>query len=1241
MSSTSETTTARERRAPPPFFLEGGGEMGALMRSQRWQDSVLGAPAQWPQSLRTAVSICLHSRLPMLIWWGPRLAMLYNDAYREIIGARHPASLGKEGADCWRELWDVIGPLLASVVERREATRSDDQLLMLERNGFPEECYFTFSYSPIFDESGGVGGVFTAVTETTGSIVSQRRIETLRRLATQLADVREPDDAYRRAAFALGENPRDLPWLRLEAIDDALAAPRRVAASGEAPDALERLASSDASLDPLAQAMESARRDGVAQSFALARDSREVVVVQPVRVSFRADPAALLVAGLHPERIDDAAYRAFVALVAVALGGALDKAHSREVERRRAEALAEIDRAKTIFFSSVSHELRTPLTLIIGPLEELLESRAGSEEAPVLASAHRNALRLRQLVDTLLDFARIDAGSYPAQREPTDLAAATLEIAVLFRSAIEGAGLRFTVDCPELSRAAMVDREMWEKVVVNFLSNACKYTHAGEIAISLHEEDGRAVLRVRDSGVGIAAEHLPRLFERFHRIPGARGRALEGTGTGLALVKELVQRHGGTVGVESRPGAGSTFSVSIPLDASRDDAMRAAPGRPDAPAARERRVHDELERIAALPLPPAAEGAAPQPGELAPRVLVVEDNADMRAYLERLLAPRWRVALANGGREALDALRADPPDVLLTGLMLPDLDGAALLGELRADPALRELPVLVLSARAGEEARAEGLALGADDYLVKPFAARELLARLDRQLLRVRERALEASVGRRLATVFEHAPVGIALLEGPAHRYSFVNPDYRRLVPGRELIGRTVREEFPELEGQGLLAALDRVYATGEPYVVRALPVDLLDAVSGRMEPRRFDFVYQPLPGPDGASTGIAVVAYDVNDLVQARRDAEDASRTKDQFIAMLGHELRNPLAPILTALHLMRMRAPEVATKERGIIERQVQHLVRLIDDLLDVSRIARGNIQLKRQPLEIWGVVAKAIETASPLIEQRGHVLTTRVPAQGLVVDGDALRLTQVLANLLINAAKFTAPQGRIAIEAERRDGRLALSVIDNGVGMDPGEIDAAFRLFAQGPQAADRPHGGLGLGLAIAQSLARLHGGELLAQSAGRGQGSRFVVLLPLAGQPGDGAAPRGAGEGDAGAAASGRAVLVVDDNADAAAMLAELLGAWGHRARVAHDGPSALSLLREAQVDVALLDIGLPVMDGYELAEQIRREPRWRAMRLVALTGYGQDSDRRRSRDAGFDAHLVKPVDTQALRELLES
>jgi signal transduction histidine kinase/ActR/RegA family two-component response regulator len=370
----------------------------------------------------------------------------------------------------------------------------------------------------------------------------------------------------------------------------------------------------------------------------------------------------------------------------------------------------------------------------------------------------------------------------------------------------------------------------------------------------------------------------------------------------------------------------------------------------------------------------------------------------------------------------------------------------------------------------------------------------------------------------------------------------------------------------------------------------------------------------------------------------RARAEAENASRAKDEFLAMLGHELRNPLAPIITGLQLMRMRGAGGLERELTIVERQAQHLIRLVDDLLDISRISHGKVELKKARLEAGSVIAAAIEMASPLIEERRHTLEVAVPSRGLELDADRGRLAQAVSNLLMNAAKYTEPGGRITIRAQRDGDSIAIIIRDTGIGIAPEMLPRVFNMFEQERQALDRARGGLGLGLSIVRSLVTLHGGTVEPFSAGRGQGSEFTIRLPAAASIAN--ASHAASAAAAKQRTRGRRIMVVDDNADAADLLSSLLEGLGNTICVAHDASGALSMIDEFQPDLAVLDIGLPVMDGFELARRLRERPATRAVRLIALSGYAQPSDQRRATDAGFDAHLAKPIEIDALDAVIQ-
>ncbi|HEY4157342.1 MAG TPA: ATP-binding protein [Polyangiaceae bacterium] len=1128
-------------------IFPGRSEMARRMRALDWSKTALGPVAGWPQSLRTSVSTCLSCAFPIVVWWGPELAILYNDEYRQILGpSKHPAALGERGAKVWAEIWNVIGPMLSQVKERAEATRSRDLLLHIDREGFPEEAYFSFSYAPIHDESGQIGGIFCPVIETTERVIGERRLHTLRDLAAKCKGAQSEAAANACAAEVLAGNPHDVPFALIYRVDedratawlDAAVGIQAGSAAAPSSVALDADSAGPWCLDIVARSGTATVVTNLANQFEdLPRGAWSIpahsAIVLPVSLPGQERPRAILVAALSPMLALGDDYRTFFGLVATQLAAGLADAQALEAERRRAAALAEIDRAKTAFFSNVSHEFRTPLTLMLGPLEDTLSNAHGvlpAEAAATLRVAHRNSLRLLRLVNTLLDFSRIEAGRVEANFEPTDLARLTAELASVFRSAIEKAGLRLVIDCSRLSQPAYVDHDMWEKVVLNLLSNAFKFTFEGAITVLLRAQGERIELSVSDTGVGISSADLAKMFQRFQRVRNARSRTHEGTGIGLAFVRELTRLHGGDISVVSTEGRGTTFTVWIPtgkahLAADRisvaregasnsssnsfiEEALRWLPAEPHKTRA-ERSLLGEVSDA------PALHGQAGNGASA--RVLLADDNADVRDYLGRLLARKYQLIAVADGQTALDKIRADPPDLVLADVMMPRLDGFGLLAAIRADERTRTLPVIMLSARAGEEARIDGLSAGADDYLIKPFSARELLARISSQLelARLRREAAEAlrHRGEQFETLLNQAPLGVYLVDAD-FRMREVNPIAREAFG--EIHGGTVGRRFDELVrvlwdtryAAELVRLFRHTLATGEPYIAAERAEFRIDR--GVIE--YHEWRLNRITLPDGRY-GLVCYFRDISAQVLARKAIEEsraaleqADRSKDEFLATLAHELRNPLAPIRNSVHVLRLAGNRDTVKHiHEMMERQVNHMIRLVDDLMEVSRITRGKIELRRERVDLVSVVHSAVETSRPLIDAADHRLTITIPGEPLVLDADPVRLAQVLSNLLNNAAKYTADGGQIWISASRVGAQAVVSVRDSGAGISAEVLPKVFDLFMQVENSYARSQGGLGIGLTLVRSLVTLHGGSVEAKSAGVGQGSEFVVRLPLAGEP----------------------------------------------------------------------------------------------------------------------------------------
>jgi signal transduction histidine kinase/CheY-like chemotaxis protein len=1097
----------------------------ALVDRLDWMATPLGPRAEWPQSLETAVRILLTSRFAMWMAWGPELTMLYNDAYaRMTLGKKHPWALGRSAREVWAEIWPDIGPRIQQVLETGVATWDEQLLLFLERSGYPEETYHTFSYSPLAADDGRITGMLCVVTEETERVIGERRLSSLRELSSALAATGTEAEVIAAVERTLGANAWDLPFTATYLLDADGTRARRAACTGfdgphpAAPPTLDVLAS-DAPW-PIVEALD-ARGPLVLgdldERFAglpggVWERAPHVAVIAPIAQQGHESPAGFLVAGVNPFRPLDASYRGFLELLAGQLAASLANARAYEAEKQRAESLAQLDRAKTAFFSNVSHEFRTPLTLLLGPAEDALadpETRPTNRER--MATIHRNALRLLKLVNTLLDFSRIEAGRAQATYERTDLAAYTAELASTFRSAVERAGLRLVVDAPPLGEPAFVDRDMWEKVVLNLLSNAFKHTFEGEIAVRVTRRDGHAAVAVADTGVGIPPEQVPHVFERFHRVPNARSRTHEGTGIGLALVQELVRLHGGTLHVESVVNAGTTFTVELPLGSAHLAAERvaSAPTR----SARGGAAAFVEEALRWLPGEPGesesetAESRAAEAGAAVgvrrARVLVADDNTDMREYVARLLRGRgWEVDGVANGRQALEHVRARTPDLVVSDVMMPEMDGVELIGALRADEATRAVPVVLLSARAGEEARVEGMRAGADDYLVKPFAARELLARVETQLRRADVLAVVRRERARLHELFAQAPAIIAVLRGPDHVYESANALYLRVAGDRDILGKPIREALPELAGQGIYELLDQVYTTGRPYVGDGLLVRLASGPDGALEDRFFNFVYHPIRDPDGAVSSIFVHGVDVTDTVRARKEAEEANRSKSAFLAAMSHELRTPLNAIAGHAQLMEIgvHGPLTDAQREALtrIQRSEAHLLALINDVLNFAKLEAGRVEYDIEPVPLGEVVADVLAMMEPQLATRRLTASAVVPT-AIVAHADREKVRQILLNLLSNAVKFTPPGGRVSVDTP--DGVTGVRVSDTGIGIPREKLAMIFDPFVQVHRDLTRSIDGTGLGLAISRDLARGMRGDLTVEST-EGVGSSFVLTLPSA-------------------------------------------------------------------------------------------------------------------------------------------
>ncbi|UMB68980.1 SpoIIE family protein phosphatase [Mycobacterium paraterrae] len=863
-----------ERLLPPDLAaaVELGGEMGRRFAEFDWTAHPLGSPQSWPTEMRSAVAMLLTSSFPMVLWLDTdELFLIYNDAYIPILADRHPAALGQRGQYAWWDVWEPVRPMLAGVIDTGIATWSYDLMLPIVTEGRRRERYFTFTYSPLVRADGTTFGLMCPSFETTERVLSERRLQLLNEVAAAVMDTNTIDDAVQ-AAVAVCANRPDVPFVAMyvgdpEASDVTLRAatpsvlpllPPTLAALTKSQD-LPRTRAETRVIDDVAALI-----DGVQD--VLGAECPDHALLLPLG---EGSAAGALLVGTNPLCVLDEQYLGFCQLLADQLTSAMASAVSYEQQRRRADALAELGHAKTAFLTNVSHEFRTPLTLLLGPLDDALAATTPeSVMANRLSTARRNAGRLQRLVDSLLDFSRIEAGRATAELVCTDVGALTAHIASSFAELCQRANLDLVLDCQPV--LADVDPGLWETVILNLMSNAVKYTLSGSIKVTTHNDKAFCRITVRDTGVGISRADLKRLGERFFRADGTHGRSVEGTGIGLSLVQGLVDLHHGTVEFESEPGRGTAVTIRLPRSAA------------DTPVA-----HSSSALLENPYVIEADQWVGPRPGasDLQPApdgrelVLVADDNADMRAHLHRVLSPRWRTVLVHDGQKALEAIRALRPDIVITDVMMPRLDGFELVEEIRADSALASTPVLMLSARAGADAVSEGFASGADDYLPKPFRSQDLIDRVAARLAaKARERDSRRTSDARAQQALYFAQLEAALQGADTGAAIVAALQGAEFVPGEppticlgllDEEAKNLRFEYgapvaPEIRDRYHIASMDTpivpvdVVRSGQPMVI----TDTLNLSSryrhvvGETSNAVRSCISQPLRGMDGKIVG-------------------------------------------------------------------------------------------------------------------------------------------------------------------------------------------------------------------------------------------------------------------------------------------------------------------------------------------------------------------------------------------------
>ncbi len=1106
--------STRPPPAPPIVdvakVFPGDSELASVMRAKDWSVTPLGPVASWSQSLRTALGLMLASPPASFIFWGPELSIFYNDAGVPILGSKHPEDLGQSMKVVFKEAWSVLGSMVEGVIATGTAIYLENLLVPLRRFGFLQDGYFTFSYLPIRNEAAEVGGIFVVVMETTGQVVGARRLALIRELSLRSALCQNVASVLHAMEEVLGQAPSEVPFALLYEVRGERA--RLVVSVG-----IERgLAVSPEELDlqdggtwPLADLARSRREvlfEGLTARFGAlpggpSGEPATRALLLPLAAEGEGEATFVLVVGLNPRiPLDDDA-RSFLQLLARQLATSIASTRALEEKTQRAAQLAELNHQKTQFFSNVSHEFRTPLTLILGPTEDALASPSRALAGEQLERVHSNAQRLLKLVNTLLEFARVEAGKSRAAFQPTDLAALTAGLANAFESVISKAGLGFVADCPPLPEPVWVDRGLWEKVVLNLVSNAFKFTLTGKITVRLSWTGQGVEFTVADTGIGITSTELPKVFQRFHRVEGARGRSHEGSGIGLSLVEALVKLHGGEVSVQSIPGEGSTFTVTLLAGSAHLPAHELQPDErpvasPPGTSAFVRKAEQWLptfdgeaaqeQGCPASDLHRAPE-ITPAPGQRV-RVLLADDNLDMRGYVQRVLADNFTVEAVADGQAALAAARERLPDLVLSDVMMPVMDGLALTRALRNEARTRNVPIILLSARVGEGATVEGLRAGADDYIVKPFGARELVARIEGAVRVARAEHARRSALERVSEILESTSDGFFSLDD-AWRFTAVNASYERSTQTRraEVMGRVFWEVCP-----GARDPSSHYWQDYHRCMSERVPVQFLD-------------YYPPLdlwtdvradPTPDG---GIAIWFRDVSLEVRSKALLERQAEFEKQLIGIVSHDLRNPLNVIQLASGLLTEldELSEDAALSVKRIQSAAERATRLVRDLLDFTQARLGGgIRVEPRPADLHALVRAVLDEESTSFPSRRFEVRQEGDGQG-VWDPD--RLSQVVQNLVTNALKYSPEDSALRVHTQVMPDEVTFLIHNWGASIPPEKLPVLFEPLQRATGQVDSASHSVGLGLYIVKQIVEAHQGTVEVWST-EAEGTTFTVKLP---------------------------------------------------------------------------------------------------------------------------------------------
>jgi PAS domain S-box-containing protein len=1300
-------------------WLTSGGEMGKLIRLMDWSRTPVGPIELWPQSLKTAVNILLNSRHPMFIWWGRELTNIYNDAYMPMLGARHPQALGRSAPNVWADVWPVVGPQAEIVMRECRAACSESILLVMERHGYTEEAYFSFSYSPAPDDAGGVGGVLCSVTEDTARVLDERRLKTLRGLGERrLAEAKTVEQTCRAAAVTLADNLYDFPFALIYLLDEdgkraRLCESVNLPAGTKASPATVTIGSGDDgwNFSRVIKASRSQIVKGLEKLFGRlpagpwADDWAKRALALPLaKTGTQELPAGFLVAGISPRLAFNDDYRSFLDLAAGQIAKAISNARAYEEERKRAEALAEIDRAKTVFFSNASHEFRTPLASLLGQLAAIVESSddaiVSKDLNGVILSWNKGAEKLfgyeaeevigksimilippdrkdeeRQVLESIRRGEKID--HYETVRRRKDGAFVEISLTVSPIRDKEGAVIGASKIARDINERKRVEQALAESarqqralyLLADHLHRAQSlddvYNAALDAILNALQCDRASILLFDDAGVMRFAGwrdlsegyrkavegHSPwKPDEKYPEpiclndvgvaeIDDSLKAVVKDEGIGALAFIPLIS-HGKLIGkfmpYFNAPHVISDDEIALSLTIARQLAFGI-----------ERKRGEELLRQKAAQLT-LITNTAP--------VFIAHCDAQARfKFVNKPYAERFGLTPENCiGKRFPEVVGAEAYEILRHYIEVA-LSGEPVDFEI-------EVPYAAIGRRFMHSSYAPEF--DADGKVVGFVAAITDISERKKA-----EQNLIATTAK-FESVFNQSGIyaGMMDLQGYLREVNDLAVD--RCGYTREQVLDRLFWETPWWRGSEEVKA--RIRAATEQAAAGMVFREELPYWWADGTERVAEFAMLPIRDQDGGvmllyPTGIDIterkraeeeIARLLTEEQAAREVAEQATRAKDEFLALVSHELRSPLNAMLGWNRLLRSQRgndPEIA-KVADTVERSGKAQLQLIEDLLDSARIITGKMKLEFQPVEPVAVISAALDTVRPAADSKGVLVTTDLDPEAGQITGDPDRLQQVVWNLLSNAIKFTPSGGRVRVELRRGGTGVHIVVGDTGRGIGPDLLPYIFDRFKQGGSESSQRHGGLGLGLQLVKHLVELHGGSVAVESPGVGQGATFIVNLPVRAVKGDSgrerqeeaAVDRRAGRRTRTARLEGVRALVVDDEAGARELLVATLEQYGLSVMGVDSAAAALTAL-ESQFgdqasepfDILISDIRMPGADGYELIQQVRAhaDERVSRIRAIALTAYARTEDRKRALRAGFQMHVPKPVDEEELTTVI--